>query len=165
MIHQVFFLVHKKDVVLSFLTIQLRLMENLVYTGPRKFRKHTLTARKVCVFELQGLGWASELDYSISTHLWTGPHVLPLVCCQSALVLPVWSRICEMILCPFTHSHASGEAKGISAVTEWLTQSGREGFKAMLRGLEKVCLNGLSATGRDTSIKREIERRCSEECS
>lgn len=56
MIHQVFFLVHKKDVVLSFLTIQLRLMENLVYTGPRKFRKHTLTARKVCVFELQGLG-------------------------------------------------------------------------------------------------------------
>ncbi len=46
----IFFRIHKKDVVavlffLFSLTIQERLMENLGYTGPHEFRKHTLTAR------------------------------------------------------------------------------------------------------------------------
>ncbi len=133
------------------LTIQERLMENLGYTGPHEFRKHTLTARWACVWSSRVWGEPPELDYLISTHLWTGPHVLLLAC---SVVLAVWSRICEITLCAFTHSHSSGEAKGISAITEWLSQSGREGFKAMLHGLEKVCLNGLSATERDMSIRR-----------
>lgn len=144
------------------LTIQERLMENLGYTGPHNFRKHTPTARWTCV-------WAPGSGVSLWIRLLNKHSSLNWLTCAAACVLPIncGSASTEFLkwhprpAYSLTCTHRMRRGGSVRSPNDWVGLAAK-GFKQCSVVLRKVCLNGLSAIGRNTSIIREVEHWCSE---
>lgn len=118
-------------------------MENIGYTGPCEFCKHTLTARWACV-------WAPGSGVSLWIRLLNKHSSLNWPTCAASLLCFCQSWISEMTppaRCTFTHLLASDKARGSArSLNDWVRVAAK-GFKQYSVVLRKSVWEGCQPQG------------------